>query len=55
MVETDPEFAIKVKTISEEISLSSGTHHQLDNKLADLNKDFETNDSKTNDINIEFE
>ncbi len=55
MVETDPEFADKIRTITEKIGESNSTNLLLENQLAGLHRDTETKELDMNNLTTEFQ
>ncbi len=55
MVETDPEFADKIRTITEKIGESNSTNQLLENQLAGLDQDIKAKELDMNNLTTEFQ
>ncbi len=55
MVETDPEFADKIRTITEKISESNSTNQLLKNQLVGLDQDIKAKELDMNNLTTEFQ
>ena len=55
MVETDPEFADKISTITEKIGESNSTNQLLKNQLAGLDQDIKAKELDMNNLTTEFQ
>ena len=55
MVETDPEFADKIRTITDKIGESNSTNQLLENQLAGLDQDIKAKELDMNNLTTEFQ